>query len=164
VLADREEKYSLANYAAGAVLFATAIMTVLHVEESFIHPRRLAFVITAQTSVTFQTYHSRKAVPIVDVHRDQTSNVHCSDGKRRKMFADRINGRPQCPKCEVTMSLLIIEPERPGFDSRTFECPKCYGSETLVASVYCEEPSQLGHQALRSRLPLDSATPPPQSP
>jgi hypothetical protein len=65
------------------------------------------------------------------------------------------------------MLLQIIEPERPGFDSRTFECPKCYGIKTLVASIYCEEPSQLGHQALRSQLPLDSAsmaTPPPQSP
>jgi hypothetical protein len=33
------------------------------------------------------------------------------------------------------MSLRIIEPERPGFDSRTFECPKCYGTETFVASI-----------------------------
>jgi hypothetical protein len=30
VLADREEKYSFANYAAVAVLFATAIVTVVH--------------------------------------------------------------------------------------------------------------------------------------
>jgi hypothetical protein len=33
------------------------------------------------------------------------------------------------------MSLRIIEPERPGFDSRTFECPKCYDTETFVASI-----------------------------
>jgi len=33
------------------------------------------------------------------------------------------------------MSLQIIEPERPGFDSRTFECPKCYATETFVASI-----------------------------
>jgi hypothetical protein len=33
------------------------------------------------------------------------------------------------------MSLRIIEPETPGFDSRTFECPKCYDTETFVASI-----------------------------
>jgi len=33
------------------------------------------------------------------------------------------------------MSLQIIEPERPGFDARTFECPKCYDTETFVASI-----------------------------
>ena len=33
------------------------------------------------------------------------------------------------------MSLQIIEPERAGFDSQTFECPKCYGTETVVALI-----------------------------
>jgi hypothetical protein len=36
------------------------------------------------------------------------------------------------------MALRIIEPESPGFDSRTFECPKCYDTETLVVSISCE--------------------------
>jgi hypothetical protein len=36
------------------------------------------------------------------------------------------------------MSLRLIEPERPGFDSRTFECPKCYDAETFVVSISCE--------------------------
>jgi hypothetical protein len=36
------------------------------------------------------------------------------------------------------MALRLIEPERPGFDLRTFECPKCLGTETLVASISCE--------------------------
>jgi hypothetical protein len=36
------------------------------------------------------------------------------------------------------MSLRIVEPERPGFDSRTFECPKCYDIETFVAPISCE--------------------------
>jgi hypothetical protein len=35
------------------------------------------------------------------------------------------------------MALRVIEPERPGFDSRTFECPKCYDTETLVVSISC---------------------------
>jgi hypothetical protein len=36
------------------------------------------------------------------------------------------------------MALRVIEPERPGFDSRTFECSKCFGTETLVVSIYRE--------------------------
>jgi DNA-directed RNA polymerase subunit M/transcription elongation factor TFIIS len=50
------------------------------------------------------------------------------------MFVDRIKS-PRCPKCGAMMSLRIIEPERSGFDSRTFECPKCYDTETFVASI-----------------------------
>jgi hypothetical protein len=36
------------------------------------------------------------------------------------------------------MALRLIEPERPGFDLRTFECPKCFGTQTSVASISCE--------------------------
>jgi hypothetical protein len=36
------------------------------------------------------------------------------------------------------MALRIVEPERPGFDSRTFECPKCFVTETLVVSISSE--------------------------
>lgn len=53
------------------------------------------------------------------------------------VLANLIKG-PRCPKCEEMMALRIIEPERPGFDSRTFECPKCYDTETLVVSISCE--------------------------
>jgi len=42
------------------------------------------------------------------------------------------------------MALRIIEPERQGFDSRTFECPKCFGTETLVASISCETDASTG--------------------
>ncbi len=70
------------------------------------------FVITEHTFVTFRTNDLRKAI----------------------MFVDRIKS-PRCPKCGALMSLRIIEPERPGFDSRTFECPKCYDTETFVASI-----------------------------
>jgi hypothetical protein len=45
---------------------------------------------------------------------------------------------PHCQKCGETMVLRIIEPERPGFDARTFECPKCFGTQTLVVSIYSE--------------------------
>jgi len=53
------------------------------------------------------------------------------------VFANAMKN-PGCPKCGEMMALRIIEPERPGFDSRTFECPKCYDTETLVVSISCE--------------------------
>ena len=73
------------------------------------------------------------------------------------MFVERIKG-PQCEKCGETMALRIIEPERPGFDSRTFECPKCFGTETLVASISCEAgvtgaPSRASTATRSSRSP-----------
>jgi hypothetical protein len=40
--------------------------------------------------------------------------------------------RPRCPKCTMQMYLAQIEPGRPGFDLRTFECPKCKHSESVV--------------------------------
>ncbi len=53
------------------------------------------------------------------------------------MFVDVIKS-PRCSKCGEMMALRLIEPERPGFDLRTYECPKCLGTETLVASIFCE--------------------------
>jgi len=33
--------------------------------------------------------------------------------------------RPECPECTAQMYLAGIEPEKPGYDLRTFECPMC---------------------------------------
>jgi hypothetical protein len=33
--------------------------------------------------------------------------------------------RPRCPKCSAVMMLARMEPDRPGHDKRTFECPVC---------------------------------------
>lgn len=33
--------------------------------------------------------------------------------------------RPECPKCSTAMRLFGIEPEAPGFELLSFECPKC---------------------------------------
>jgi predicted RNA-binding Zn-ribbon protein involved in translation (DUF1610 family) len=54
------------------------------------------------------------------------------------VFDDLIKN-PRCPKCGEMMTLRIIEPERSGFDVRTFECPKCSGVETLVVSISGED-------------------------
>jgi hypothetical protein len=107
------------------------------------HPRsRLAqplramrtFVITAHTSVTFSTNDLRKSIPMVHAPRQATNVEWSLRSKGDAMFVDRIKS-PRCPQCGAMMSLRVIEPERPGFDSRTFECPKCYDTETFVASI-----------------------------
>jgi hypothetical protein len=78
-----------------------------------------------QKSVTFRTRDVRKARAMVRLLLGGYA-----------VLANVIRG-PRCPKCEEMMALRVIEPERPGFDSRTFECPKCYDTETLVVSISC---------------------------
>jgi hypothetical protein len=43
--------------------------------------------------------------------------------------------RPRCPKCGAQMWLATIEPDRPGCDRRTFECPRCQ-TETVEVVEY----------------------------
>jgi predicted RNA-binding Zn-ribbon protein involved in translation (DUF1610 family) len=40
--------------------------------------------------------------------------------------------RPPCPKCGTQMLLARIAPDKPDHDKRTFECPKCEHSESVV--------------------------------
>ena len=42
------------------------------------------------------------------------------------------HARPACPTCTAQMYLARIEPEKPGYDLRTFECPMCQHVETAV--------------------------------
>jgi hypothetical protein len=87
-----------------------------------LHRRPVLF----QTFVTFRTRDLRKARPMVQLPIGNT-----------QVFANVIKS-PRCPKCGEMMALRLIEPERPGFDLRTFECPKCFGTQTSVASISCE--------------------------
>ena len=43
-----------------------------------------------------------------------------------------IIARPECPTCTAHMYLARIEPEKPGYDLRTFECPMCQHVERAV--------------------------------
>jgi predicted RNA-binding Zn-ribbon protein involved in translation (DUF1610 family) len=43
--------------------------------------------------------------------------------------------RPDCPKCGTVMLLARIMPDIPGHDLRTFECPMCDHSESIVAKI-----------------------------
>ncbi len=43
------------------------------------------------------------------------------------------NTRPPCSECGAKMWLTRIEPDRPGYEIRTFACTKCGSTETVVA-------------------------------
>ncbi len=43
-----------------------------------------------------------------------------------------ITTRLECPKCAAQMYLTRIDPDKPGFDRRTFECSGCQRVETAV--------------------------------
>ena len=55
-----------------------------------------------------------------------------NDVYRNTLDNTPINARPDCPQCAAQMYLARIEPERPGHDLRTFECPRCQHVETAV--------------------------------
>ena len=40
--------------------------------------------------------------------------------------------RPRCPECGARMWLMCIESEKTGRDLRTFTCPVCEYSETVM--------------------------------
>jgi hypothetical protein len=52
------------------------------------------------------------------------------------------------------MLLRLVEPEKPGFDAQTFECQKCFVSETFVISIS-------GDNDVSNALSLASRTTPP---
>jgi hypothetical protein len=37
-----------------------------------------------------------------------------------------------CTKCEAPVALARIEPAKPGFDLRTFECSKCNNADQYI--------------------------------
>jgi predicted Zn-ribbon and HTH transcriptional regulator len=43
-----------------------------------------------------------------------------------------IKASPQCPKCKALMYLARVAPDAPGFDRRSFECPRCQHVEISV--------------------------------
>ena len=47
--------------------------------------------------------------------------------------APGIFDRPGCPQCNGLMWLALIEPDKPDYDRRTFECREC--EHTLVEVV-----------------------------
>jgi hypothetical protein len=50
----------------------------------------------------------------------------------------RMIEQSRCPKCEIRMKLVAVEPSFAGPDLRTLECPKC----ELVYKVLIERPKK----------------------
>ena len=46
-------------------------------------------------------------------------------------YSDSI-ARPACPECGSAMLLTHIGPDKPDHDKRTFVCPKCQHSDSVV--------------------------------
>jgi hypothetical protein len=45
--------------------------------------------------------------------------------------------RPSCAECESPMILSHIEPDRPGFDLRTYACLMCAATQSIVVAISC---------------------------
>jgi hypothetical protein len=43
--------------------------------------------------------------------------------------------RPSCSECGTATVLIGIEPERPGYDLHTFQCPRCEHFETAIGKA-----------------------------
>ncbi|HZP79482.1 MAG TPA: response regulator [Pseudolabrys sp.] len=43
--------------------------------------------------------------------------------------------RPACPHCGWVMWLSQIEPEKPGYDKRIFECARCELTQQRVVAI-----------------------------
>ena len=43
--------------------------------------------------------------------------------------------RPNCSECGTATLLIGIEPQRPGYDLHTFQCPACDNFETAVGKA-----------------------------
>ena len=47
-------------------------------------------------------------------------------------FSAHVIACPSCPKCDTRMLLIRIFPDRPGYDQRTYECPRCEHEVTEI--------------------------------
>lgn len=50
-------------------------------------------------------------------------------------FTDQGAKRRPCTRCKGSMMLTCIEPSKPGFDFRTFECQDCAYVEGFVVEI-----------------------------
>ena len=47
-------------------------------------------------------------------------------------FSAHVIACPSCPKCGTRMLLIRIFPDRPGYDQRTYDCPRCEHEVTEI--------------------------------
>jgi hypothetical protein len=46
------------------------------------------------------------------------------------------SGRPFCADCDAPMILSLLEQDKPGFELRTFACPMCAATESIIVRVW----------------------------
>ena len=46
-----------------------------------------------------------------------------------------LSERPFCADCESPMILSRLEPDKPGFDLRTYACLMCAATESVVVAI-----------------------------
>jgi hypothetical protein len=44
--------------------------------------------------------------------------------------------RPFCEDCDNSMILSLLEQDKPGYDLRTFACPRCAATESILVRVW----------------------------
>jgi hypothetical protein len=59
-----------------------------------------------------------------------------------KRFAPLRMACPSCPRCGTRMKLVFIFPDRPGYDERTYECPRC--EHEVAEIVQYKRPALVG--------------------
>jgi hypothetical protein len=62
-----------------------------------------------------------------------------SSSQAPTLFRDRLMEAP-CTKCGAKMLLARIEPDRPGYDFRSFECTKCNNVDQYIVEYGASSP------------------------
>ena len=67
--------------------------------------------------------------------------------------------RPFCPDCQSPMILSHLEPDRLGFDLRTYACLMCGATESIVVAIFitCEHVAAM--PSVARELPLEYPDP-----
>jgi hypothetical protein len=65
-----------------------------------------------------------------------------ADKQLKPKTIDRANerGRLPCTKCRAPMMLARIEPAKPGYDLRTFECSQCNNVDQYIIEFGVDAP------------------------
>jgi hypothetical protein len=93
----------------------------------------LAFALTGCTGNRLNT---ERKTPAIALHVPLQQEGRIVSAKR-KVLSSSINvlsePKPQpCTKCGAPVILVRIEPDKPGFDFRTFECSKCNNVDQYI--------------------------------
>ena len=59
--------------------------------------------------------------------------------------------RPCCPECGSAMFLVEVEPDAPGSESRSYECPQCKFTERSVVQMLSSAIAALAGSAPSAR-------------